>query len=87
MSLLLQIVTRGIACPTPHCKARMHDQCRARYRTAKSTQGVAFACPTCGESWQGEGKTRPVGENAFREGQDKQRRRTRRPDATRITIG
>ena len=77
---ITQVVTRGISCTTPNCKARMHGQCLTRYRDTKSRQGVAFACPTCGESWQGEAKTRPVGEAAFREGQDKQRRRTRRVD-------
>ena len=77
---ITQVVTRGISCTTPNCKARMHGQCLTRYRDTKSRQGVAFACPTCGESWQGEAKTRPVGEAAFREGQDKQRRRTRRAD-------
>ncbi|KAJ3559345.1 hypothetical protein NM688_g406 [Phlebia brevispora] len=71
-TICMEMLTRGIACHTPHCKARLHDHCYKNYRRSKNK------CPSCGESWSSDDKIAPVGEAAFKEGQDKGKRRTRR---------
>ncbi|OBZ75530.1 Non-structural maintenance of chromosomes element 1 [Grifola frondosa] len=74
-TICLEMVTRGVACYTPQCKARLHNHCYASYRRGKRN------CPTCDENWSVEANTKklkPVGEAAFKEGQDQGRRRVRR---------
>ncbi|TBU50898.1 Nse1 non-SMC component of SMC5-6 complex-domain-containing protein [Dichomitus squalens] len=73
-TICMELVTRGVGCPTPQCKTRLHNHCFANYRRRNN------ACPTCKEAWsEGNGaKLRPVGEAAFKEGQDQGRRRARR---------
>ncbi|KAM5533290.1 hypothetical protein V8D89_013067 [Ganoderma adspersum] len=73
-TICMELVTRGTGCFTPHCKTRMHTQCLTNYRRRHN------ACPSCKEDWttgNNLARLRPVGEAAFREGQD-QRRRVRR---------
>ncbi|TCD61082.1 hypothetical protein EIP91_009049 [Steccherinum ochraceum] len=68
-----EMVTRGTACKTPNCKARLHKHCFTTYRRLNDT------CPTCSTKWGNDPtKVGPVGESAFRDGQDKGKRRTRR---------
>ena len=70
-----QIVTRGIACYTPNCQTRMHTHCFNNYRRRN------HQCPACKEDWTAGNnlnKLRPVGEAAFKEGQDQGTRRVRR---------
>ncbi|KAI9065164.1 hypothetical protein FKP32DRAFT_1665603 [Trametes sanguinea] len=73
-TICFELVTRGIACYTPQCKARMHTHCFNNYKRRNRQ------CPSCKESWADAdlNKLRPVGEAAFREGQDLNRRRARR---------
>ncbi|KAI1795761.1 Nse1 non-SMC component of SMC5-6 complex-domain-containing protein [Ganoderma leucocontextum] len=73
-TICMELVTRGTGCFTPQCKTRMHTHCFNNYRRRNN------ACPSCKEDWTAGNdlsKLRPVGEAAFREGQD-QRRRARR---------
>ncbi|KAH9856996.1 Nse1 non-SMC component of SMC5-6 complex-domain-containing protein [Lenzites betulinus] len=73
-TICMELVTRGIACYTNQCKTRMHTHCFNNYKRRHQK------CPTCNQSWS-EGnlnKLRPVGEAAYREGQDHNRRRMRR---------
>ncbi|KAH9946016.1 Nse1 non-SMC component of SMC5-6 complex-domain-containing protein [Epithele typhae] len=70
-TICMELVTRGVACPTPQCKTRLHPHCLTTYR--RRTQ----ACPTCKENWSSM-ELRPVGEVAFKEGQDQMRQRVRR---------
>ncbi|KAI0831418.1 Nse1 non-SMC component of SMC5-6 complex-domain-containing protein [Trametes gibbosa] len=73
-TICMELVTRGIACYTNQCKTRMHTHCFNNYKRRH------HLCPTCNQSWS-EGnlnKLRPVGEAAYREGQDHNRRRMRR---------
>ncbi|KAI8998532.1 Nse1 non-SMC component of SMC5-6 complex-domain-containing protein [Trametes punicea] len=73
-TICMEIVTRGMACFTSQCKTRMHTHCFNNYKRRH------HQCPTCKESWTDANlnKLRPVGEAAFREGQDLNRRRVRR---------
>ncbi|KAI0362237.1 hypothetical protein OH77DRAFT_32714 [Trametes cingulata] len=73
-TICMELVTRGVACFTPQCKTRMHTHCFNNYKRRN------HKCPSCNQSWS-EGnlsKLRPVGEAAFKEGQDLSRRRVRR---------
>ena len=66
------MVTEGTACATPNCKARLHPFCYRSYRNRHDT------CPTCQTKWGTDtSKVRPVGEGAFKDGQDKGKRRAR----------
>ncbi|PIL24101.1 hypothetical protein GSI_13853 [Ganoderma sinense ZZ0214-1] len=74
-TICMELVTRGTGCFTPHCKTRMHTHCFNHYRRRNN------ACPSCKEDWTAGNnltKLRPVGEAAFREGQDQRRRARRR---------
>ncbi|OCH95004.1 hypothetical protein OBBRIDRAFT_746510 [Obba rivulosa] len=69
-----EVITRGIRCYSPNCQSRMHHHCYNLYKAGK------HVCPTCGTSWSGEvnvKKLKPIGEGAFREGQDLTRRQAR----------
>lgn len=71
----VQLVTRGIACYTPQCQTRLHTHCFNNYRRRN------HACPACKEDWTSGNnlsKLRPVGEAAFKDGQDQGQRRARR---------
>jgi hypothetical protein len=65
-----QIVTRGTACNTANCKARMHGHCFANYRRRQNT------CPTCTKPWPKEAgpPLLPVGEDAAKDGAGDRRR-------------
>ncbi|KAI0807463.1 Nse1 non-SMC component of SMC5-6 complex-domain-containing protein [Fomes fomentarius] len=70
-TICMEIVTRGIACYTPQCKTRLHNHCFNNYRRRN------HACPACKEDWTSGNnlsKLRPVGEAAFKEGQEGRRR-------------
>lgn len=71
---LAQLVTRGIACYTNQCKTRMHTHCFNNFKRRH------HQCPSCSQSWAEANltKLRPVGEAAYREGQDLNQRRARR---------
>ncbi|KAI0665150.1 Nse1 non-SMC component of SMC5-6 complex-domain-containing protein [Cubamyces menziesii] len=73
-TICMELVTRGVACYTPQCKTRLHTHCFNNYKRRNQK------CPSCNESWSDANltKLRPVGEAAFREGQDLTRRRVRR---------
>jgi len=51
----MEIVTKGVACYRPNCKARFHFHCYSRYRTPK--------CPTCSTEWTKD-RLNKVGEDA-----------------------
>ncbi|TFK55006.1 hypothetical protein OE88DRAFT_1623283 [Heliocybe sulcata] len=68
-TICLEILTRGVACPTRNCKVRLHDHCFNNYKRIHST------CPSCNETWTSSSKKLiPVGEGAVKEGQDFNRR-------------
>ncbi|KAI0748240.1 Nse1 non-SMC component of SMC5-6 complex-domain-containing protein [Daedaleopsis nitida] len=74
-TICMEIVTRGIACYTPQCQTRLHTHCFNNYRRRNHN------CPACKEDWTSGNnltKLRPVGEAAFKDGQDQGRRRVRR---------
>ena len=71
LNFIRQLITRGIRCNTPQCKARMHTYCYNVYKRNSTS------CPTCNKSW----KPLPVGEEAWKEGQDKGKRRVRQKDS------
>ena len=64
------VVTRGVACHTANCKARLHYHCFKKNRKKFSV------CPTCKTDWPAEiGKPLiPVGEGAVKDGDDNKRR-------------
>jgi hypothetical protein len=67
------IVTRGVACSTPNCKARLHYHCCRKYRSRNAK------CPACSQDWPQDPKNMtPVGEEAIKDGQDEGRRVRRR---------
>jgi hypothetical protein len=67
-----QLVTRGVACVTANCKARMHYHCFIPFRISKSR------CPACDEPWpQDADALLPIGEKAVKD-QDDVRRQVRR---------
>ncbi|KAG0705886.1 Nse1 non-SMC component of SMC5-6 complex-domain-containing protein [Suillus ampliporus] len=64
-----EIVTRGVACSTPNCKARLHYHCCKKYRSRNAK------CPACSQDWPQDPKNMtPVGEEAIKDGQDEGRR-------------
>ncbi|KAI0780812.1 Nse1 non-SMC component of SMC5-6 complex-domain-containing protein [Trametes elegans] len=74
-TICLELVTRGIGCFTPQCKTRLHTHCFSNYKRRHGQ------CPSCKQNWTSDGnlsKLKPIGEAAFREGQDLGRRRVRR---------
>ncbi|THH33872.1 hypothetical protein EUX98_g234 [Antrodiella citrinella] len=74
-TMCLEMVTHGTACKTPNCKARLHTHCYNVYRRRND------ACPSCKEKWGTDpSKVTPVGEGAFKDGQDKGKRRARRAE-------
>jgi len=71
----LQMITRGIRCYAPNCQSRMHHHCYSRYKVGSHN------CPRCATNWSSEANAKklvPIGEGAFRDGQDLGRRRARR---------
>ncbi|KZT60417.1 hypothetical protein CALCODRAFT_532623 [Calocera cornea HHB12733] len=71
-SLCMEIVTKGIACPSARCKTRMHKHCYETYRA----QGHKVCPSDCGASWN-DIQPIPVGEDAVTERQDRGRARRR----------
>ncbi|OJT03133.1 Non-structural maintenance of chromosomes element 1 -like protein [Trametes pubescens] len=73
-TICMELVTRGIACYTNQCKTRMHTHCFNNFKRRH------HQCPSCSQSWTEANlaKLRPVGEPAYREGQDLNQRRARR---------
>ncbi|ELU44794.1 nse1 non-SMC component of SMC5-6 complex domain-containing protein [Rhizoctonia solani AG-1 IA] len=63
-------VTKGIACHTNNCGARLHIHCYAVVVRAARDRGVQ--CPTCGSSWEDE-SVRKIGEEAVKGNQTHQR--------------
>ncbi|KDQ60700.1 hypothetical protein JAAARDRAFT_708550 [Jaapia argillacea MUCL 33604] len=74
-TICMEILTRGIACYTRNCKARLHTHCYNNYRRLHQN------CPACGQNWTAEANAKKlvqVGEGAVKDGQDDGRRRVRR---------
>ncbi|CAE7168464.1 unnamed protein product [Rhizoctonia solani] len=69
----LEPVTKGVACRTNNCAARLHFHCYAVVVRAARERGVQ--CPTCGSSWKDD-DVRKIGEDAVR-GDQLHRRVTR----------
>ncbi|KAJ7219212.1 Nse1 non-SMC component of SMC5-6 complex-domain-containing protein [Mycena pura] len=68
-----EMMTKGVACPSPNCKVRMHFHCFTKY-SARSRQ-----CTTCKKDWPPNPESMTaVGEAALRDGEDG-KRRVRRP--------
>ncbi|KAG1768322.1 hypothetical protein EDD22DRAFT_977870 [Suillus occidentalis] len=64
-----EIITRGVACSTPNCKARLHYHCCRKYRSRNAK------CPACSQDWPQDPKNMTaVGEEAIKDGQDEGRR-------------
>ncbi|KAF7338346.1 Non-structural maintenance of chromosomes element 1 [Mycena venus] len=65
-----EMMTKGVACPTPNCKVRLHYHCFTKY-TARNRK-----CPTCDSDWPGADPNNmtPIGEGAVRDGEDGKRR-------------
>ncbi|CEL51838.1 Non-structural maintenance of chromosomes element 1 homolog OS=Bos taurus GN=NSMCE1 PE=2 SV=2 [Rhizoctonia solani AG-1 IB] len=59
----LEPVTKGIACRTNNCAARLHTHCYAVVIRAARDRGVQ--CPTCGSSWKDD-NVRKIGEEAIK---------------------
>ncbi|KAG6911470.1 hypothetical protein DXG01_014544 [Tephrocybe rancida] len=69
-TICMEILTRGIACPTNNCKTRMHYHCFTTFRRRQA------ACPSCRVEWPATHSEKPliaVGEGAAREGDDAKR--------------
>ncbi|KAG6814323.1 hypothetical protein H0H92_013448 [Tricholoma furcatifolium] len=69
-TICMEILTRGVACPTNNCKTRLHYHCFTTYRRRQST------CPSCKTQWPNNHSDKPlipVGEGAAREGDDAKR--------------
>ncbi|KAF8759019.1 Nse1 non-SMC component of SMC5-6 complex [Rhizoctonia solani] len=66
----LEPVTKGIACHTNNCGARLHIHCYAVVVRAARDRGVQ--CPTCGSSWEDE-SVRKIGEEAVKGNQTHRR--------------
>ena len=63
------MVTSGYSCFTPACKVRLHKHCYNNHRRMRSD------CPTCKVEWGvDDSKLLKVGEQAFKDGQEKGRR-------------
>ncbi|EUC62210.1 Nse1 non-SMC component of SMC5-6 complex protein [Rhizoctonia solani AG-3 Rhs1AP] len=69
----LEPVTKGVACRTNNCAARLHFHCYAVVVRAARERGVQ--CPTCGSSWKDD-NVRKIGEDAVK-GDQMHRRVTR----------
>ena len=68
----VQVVTRGISCYTNNCHTHLHAHCFEKYRRRSQH------CPTCQANWSTEANARKlekIGEMAYKEGQDANRRR------------
>ncbi|KAF9532248.1 Nse1 non-SMC component of SMC5-6 complex-domain-containing protein [Crepidotus variabilis] len=73
-TLCMEILTRGIACPTANCNTRLHFHCFKNYRQRQGRKN----CPSCQNEWPREIKDLvPVGEEAARDGDEKRRVRVR----------
>ncbi|KAG6854633.1 hypothetical protein C0991_004235 [Blastosporella zonata] len=69
-TICMEILTRGIACPTNNCKTRMHYHCFTNYKRRQNS------CPSCRVEWpatHSEKPLIPVGEGAAKEGDDAKR--------------
>jgi len=74
-TICMEMVTRGVGCYTPHCQTRLHNYCFTKYRKRSAN------CPSCHENWSTDANVKkllPIGEAAFRDGQDQNRRRARK---------
>ncbi|KAF5381065.1 hypothetical protein D9615_003893 [Tricholomella constricta] len=70
-TICMEILTRGVACPTNNCSTRMHYHCFTTFRRRHN------ACPSCRSEWpatHSEKPLIPVGEAAARDGDDARRR-------------
>ncbi|KAG6818180.1 hypothetical protein H0H87_000085 [Tephrocybe sp. NHM501043] len=69
-TICMEILTRGVACPTNNCKTRLHYHCFTTYRRRQNS------CPSCKVEWPATHTDKPlvpVGEGAAREGDDAKR--------------
>ncbi|KAI0050930.1 hypothetical protein FA95DRAFT_1580992 [Auriscalpium vulgare] len=66
-----EMTTKGRGCYTPNCKGLMHDHCYKKYVDMKNK-----LCPACQQDWSSETNKKklvPIGEQAAREGDERQR--------------
>ena len=88
---LLQVLTKGVKCPTPNCQACLHHHCYEEYKLSESRQqkqrkdkdnNSIILCPNCRQSrgWSDSESLLPVGEGAIKAGQAEKRRILRRDD-------
>ncbi|KAJ7452487.1 Nse1 non-SMC component of SMC5-6 complex-domain-containing protein [Mycena galericulata] len=69
-TICLEVVTKGVACPTPQCQVCMHYHCFSKYIRTRRRE-----CTTCNKEWPGDQeKMIPIGEGAARDGDDGRRR-------------
>ncbi|KAJ7470701.1 Nse1 non-SMC component of SMC5-6 complex-domain-containing protein [Mycena latifolia] len=67
--ICFEMMTKGVACPTPNCQVRMHYHCFTKW-TARNR-----SCTTCKRDWPVDPSDMiPIGEGAAKEGDDVKRR-------------
>ena len=72
-TICLELLTKGVGCPTNACKVWMHAHCHDKYKKRGSK------CPSCQADWAAAPeKLVPAGERAARAGDDAQARVRRR---------
>lgn len=71
--LFCQMLTRGVRCSTANCKTMLHHHCYKNY-----TKNGRNNCMTCNKVWADDHPVKPIGEDAYREGQEQNNARTRR---------
>ena len=88
---LLQVLTKGVKCPTPNCQACLHHHCYEEYKLSETRQqqqrkdkdnNGTILCPNCRQSrgWSDSESLLPVGEGAIKAGQAEKRRILRGDD-------
>ncbi|KZV71875.1 hypothetical protein PENSPDRAFT_382524 [Peniophora sp. CONT] len=64
-TICLELLTKGVGCPTHACKVWVHEHCYEKYKKRSSK------CPSCQSDWAGAPDSLvPAGENAARAGDD-----------------
>uniref|UniRef100_A0A8H7Y5N4 Non-structural maintenance of chromosomes element 1 homolog n=1 Tax=Psilocybe cubensis TaxID=181762 RepID=A0A8H7Y5N4_PSICU len=75
-TICMEILTRGVACHTANCKARLHFHCFTTYRRRHG------GCPSCSAPWPANARDHPlvpVGEGAYSGLNNQRRTRTTTP--------
>ncbi|KAJ7156036.1 Nse1 non-SMC component of SMC5-6 complex-domain-containing protein [Mycena crocata] len=67
--ICLELLTKGVACPTANCQVRMHYHCFKKWMSRH------HACTTCNNNWPADtANMSAIGEAAVRDGEDGKRR-------------